>query len=293
MLVTVGVPLNLAPLVIIYYLVMKGGPILKCDIYKSRAVFVYNGMQAWKVRQNECNRDCSENARPPEEKMFPSRNRLAWKWMCRRERRFVDKCKDIRWRKNLLTKIFFWRNLLTKTKCSDKICLRKENLLVMENSWIIWIHSTRYLRQKCMSSSGSSYSPKINYVLEMSDWRNLLTESVDKKEIAYLRNLLTTKICWRNLLTKDKSADDKNLLTKSADKNRICWRWKNLAGSMDQHNSLKVCITPASHGLARTFQTPPITPGCLLWPDLPVRDWCHKWNACRIWIQLHMNQASM
>ena len=141
----------------------------------------------WKVRQNECNRDCSENARPPEEKMFPSRNRLAWKWMCRRERRFVDKCKDICWRKtNLLTKKIFWRNLLTKTKSadsknlltksadenkicwqetsSDKICLRKENLLVMENAWRIWIHSTRYLRRKCVSASGSAYSPKINYV---------------------------------------------------------------------------------------------------------------------------------
>jgi hypothetical protein len=46
MLVTVGAPLNLASLVIVSYLVMKGGNILKCDIYKSRAVFVYNGMQA-------------------------------------------------------------------------------------------------------------------------------------------------------------------------------------------------------------------------------------------------------
>ncbi len=112
---------------------------------------------------------------------------LAWKWMCRREHRFVYKCKDICWQKtNLLTKKIFWQTLLTKTKSadsknlltksadknkicwqetsSDKICLRKENLLVMENSWRIWIHSTRYLRQKCVSSSGSAYSPKINYV---------------------------------------------------------------------------------------------------------------------------------
>ncbi len=34
---------------------------------------------------------------------------------------------------------------------------------------------------------------------------------------------------------------------------------------MDQHNSQKVCITPASHGLARTFQTPPITPRMSAW----------------------------
>jgi preprotein translocase subunit SecA len=122
---------------------------------------------------------------------------------------------------------------------SDKICLRKENLLVMENSWRIRIHTTRYLRQKCVSSSGSAYSPKINYVYETSDRRNLLTESVDKKEIAYLRNLLTEsadkkkncwrqksadgicwqktnllmiKICWRNLLTKIESADNEKTL---------------------------------------------------------------------------------
>ena len=55
-----------------------------------------------------------------------------------------------------------------------------------------------------------------------------MTESVDKKEIAYLRNLLTKRKTAddKNLLTesadKRQIADDKNLLTKSADKNRIC-----------------------------------------------------------------------
>ncbi len=41
-----------------------------------------------------------------------------------------------------------------------------------------------------------------------------MTESVDKKEIAYLRNLLTQRKTAddKNLLTE--SADDKNLLTK-------------------------------------------------------------------------------
>jgi hypothetical protein len=49
----------------------------------------------WKVRQNEWNRDRSENARRPKAKTFPIRNRLARNGRCRRERHFHDVCKDI------------------------------------------------------------------------------------------------------------------------------------------------------------------------------------------------------
>ena len=39
--------------------------------------------------------------------------------------------------------------------------------------------------------------------------------------------LLTIEICWQNLLTKCESANYRNLLTESADKKRICWREKS------------------------------------------------------------------
>ncbi len=170
----------------------------------SACLIVVRGTPAlWKVWQNECNRDCSDNARPPEEKMFHSRNRLAWKWMCRRECRFVDKCKDICWQKtNLLTKKIFWHNLLTKTKSADsknlltksadknkicwqetspdKICLRKENLLVIKNSW------------------------RIEYIQQGICDKNVCHQAVvlpPQKSIMFKKRLIG-EICWQNRLTK-------------------------------------------------------------------------------------------
>ena len=88
-------------------------------------------------------------------------------------------------------------------------------------------------------------------------------------------NLLTKKsadrICWQNLLTKNKSADERNLLTESADKNQICWQPKNRAGSMHQNLFLKLCFTPARPWLARTFLWSNLTPVHVLGPDLPGR----------------------
>jgi hypothetical protein len=102
-----------------------------------------------------------------------------------------------------------------------------------------------------------------------------LTELVDKKEIAYLRNLLTESADKRktaddkNLLTKDKSADGKNLLTKieSADKNRICLQKSNLLtmkkpcrldGSTQQLKSLHHASQPrAGADISNASNNPP------------------------------------
>ena len=43
---------------------------------------------------------------------------------------------------------------------------------------------------------------------------------------------------------------------------------------MDQHNSSKVCITPASQGLARTLQMPPITPRMSAWAGPSCSTYC-------------------
>jgi len=98
---------------------------------------------------------------------------------------------------------------------------------------------------------------------------NLRTKSADG--ICWQKtHLLTREICWQNLLTKNKSADEGNLLTESADKKQICWRWKNLAGAMDQHPELK----PSHHASqpragAHVPSVLNLTPGLVLGPDLP------------------------